>query len=511
MKNCRVLLIFLLGFLSFNAQGTNYYVSTTGNDANAGTSLDAAYLTLAKAVASAIVAGDTIFVRPGIYVTSATVKINKPGTAAKPIVLSVYKPDMIDANSRPVFDFSIAFAVAGSAKRGIELSGANYWVIYGIIVKGAGDNGMNVNGSSHTRIEFCSFTRNRDSGLQIGGGSAHVDIINCDSYQNADRGAGTTSMGGNADGFAPKLDVGDSIYLKGCRAWGNSDDGYDGYMRPTGGVSWTLEDCWAFHNGYYWLDGSTTASQNGNGFKTAGSDGKNLAHNCTMIRCISFFNKSKGFDQNNNAGSMWLYNNTAYQNGGLDYGLNSPTGVGGVTYVPGAVTVVVNSTCTPGMGTAFKPGATLTNNDFTAAAADFQSLDTTGVSGQRNIDGSLPPVNFMRLSVASTLTDAGVKEPGISYHDSLGIPFYGTTLDIGAFEFYKSTVYTFIDNGNWSAQSKWLDHNMPPDSMYTGSSILIDAVSNGECLLDKPYTVAPGCTINVNANKSFRIPGLLKL
>lgn len=199
----KLLLILLPGFLSLNVLGTNYYVSTGGNDNNNGTSLDGAYLTLAKAVASAIVPGDSIFVRPGTYVVSATIKINKPGTAEKPIVLTVYKPDMIDANSRPVLDFSVAFAVAGSAKRGIELSGANYWVVYGIIIKGAGDNGMNVSGSSHTRIEFCSFTRNRDSGLQIGGGSAHVDIINCDSYENADRGAGTTSMGGNADGFAP--------------------------------------------------------------------------------------------------------------------------------------------------------------------------------------------------------------------------------------------------------------------------------------------------------------------
>jgi hypothetical protein len=204
---------------------------------------------------------------------------------------------------------------------------------------------------------------------------------------------------------------------------------------------------------------------------------------------------------------MWLYNNTAYQNGGLDYGFNSS----GVAYVSGAVTVVVNSTCTAGAGTAFKTGATLISNNFSAATTNFQSLDTTGVTGPRSLDGSLPILNFMRLSSTSTLIDAGTKEPNITYQDSLGIPFYGTTPDIGAYEYYKITGYAFNDNGNWSAQSKWRDHNIPPAAMFTGSNILIDPLINGQCILDKAYTVAPGCSITVNANKAFKIPGFLRL
>ena len=136
------------------------------------------------------------------------------------------------------------------------------------------------------------------------------------------------AIGGNADGFSPKLDVGDSIIFRGCRAWTNSDDGWDGYLKTTGtvypdGITTILENCWAFHNGYYWLDGTTTASENSNGFKMGGSALKDEAHNFVVIKCLSFRNKAKGYDQNNNAGSMYLYNNTAHSNSDYDFGLNS--------------------------------------------------------------------------------------------------------------------------------------------------------------------------------------------
>lgn len=43
---------------------------------------------------------------------------------------------------------------------------------------------------------------------------------------------------------------------------------------------------------------------NGNGFKIGGD---NTAHNAILRNCVSVGNKVKGFDQNNNAGSMTLY------------------------------------------------------------------------------------------------------------------------------------------------------------------------------------------------------------
>src|SRR5438067_4451934 len=130
------LLLCLFAGLSFSVSSfsqSKYYVATAGNDANAGTSLAAPFATIAKAVSVAVTPGDTIFVRSGIYTVSSTVKITKSGTAAKHIVLTVYKPDMVNANSRPVFDFS-SMSVS-SSNRGFTLTNVNYWDIYGIVIK----------------------------------------------------------------------------------------------------------------------------------------------------------------------------------------------------------------------------------------------------------------------------------------------------------------------------------------------------------------------------------------
>ena len=50
---------------------------------------------------------------------------------------------------------------------------------------------------------------------------------------------------------------------------------------------------------------------NGNGFKMGGAytDHKVLIHHCLAVG-----NYANGFDQNNNDGTMWVYNCSAYQN-----------------------------------------------------------------------------------------------------------------------------------------------------------------------------------------------------
>jgi hypothetical protein len=190
---------------------------------------------------------------------------------------------------RPRLDFG--GQVFGS--KGISLK-ANYWIIRGFDVQGAGDNGLEINGGSNNLIEYCAFYENRDSGLQLSNGAANNHIINCDSYNNAD-----PPNYGNADGFAPKLTVGTGNYFYGCRAWGNCDDGWDGYLRGATDVTTTLEYCWTWGNGYL-KDGSDPGSQaNGNGFKIGGGDNSNsaqLMHHAILKYCAAFGNKNKGFD-----------------------------------------------------------------------------------------------------------------------------------------------------------------------------------------------------------------------
>ncbi|HSR18571.1 MAG TPA: right-handed parallel beta-helix repeat-containing protein, partial [Ignavibacteriaceae bacterium] len=224
-KQLCLILSFILFTSSYYCQ---IYVAPGGSDSSPGTFAEP----LATIPAAVIKAqpGDTIYLRGGTYTLSTTITISKDGSESSRFYLSAFN------GQRPLLDFS-SMAVSTS-NRGIRLSG-DYWHIKGINIKGAGDNGMNISGSNNI-IEFCSFFENRDTGLQLGGGASNNQIINCDSYFNADPG------NGNADGFAPKLDVGNGNYFYGCRSWQNSDDGWDGYMRDSNDVSTVLENCWCF-------------------------------------------------------------------------------------------------------------------------------------------------------------------------------------------------------------------------------------------------------------------------
>ncbi|MCX6120874.1 MAG: choice-of-anchor D domain-containing protein [Ignavibacteriales bacterium] len=406
------------------------YVSTTGSDTSAGTYAQP-FLTILKAISTAQL-GDTIFVRGGRYMLSTTIGISKSGTSTQRYCLHTYQ------NERPILDFS-GMAVS-SSNRGIQLSG-NYWYFKGFDIYSAGDNGMNISGSNNI-IEFCALYENHDSGLQLGGGASYNQIINCDSYYNAD------PSQGNADGFSPKLDVGTGNSFYGCRSWQNSDDGYDGYLRPSNNITTTYENCWAFMNGY--LKNWTVGAGNGNGFKTGGSDDKTLMHNVVLKKCLSFDNLVKGFDENNNRGSMTLYNCTAFRNN-PNFGMPGPvntdsdkvmTLINCIDY-SGISSSVIMSTAV--QTTNSWQGFYVTADDFAASSG----LDTSGVRGPRNEDGSLPVLNFMRLNSESDLVNHGT---------NVRLPFIGQQPDLGCYE----TIVT--DTAGFSVSTQSLNF----DSVYVG-------------------------------------------
>jgi hypothetical protein len=399
---------FLTIFLPVLSSAKTYYVSPAGSDAAPGT-IDLPFLTIAKAH-SVAVAGDSIFVRGGRYVVSTTITISKNGASTNGFFLLAYPGE------RPVLDFS-SMAIS-SSNRGIQLSGSR-WYIRGFDVKGAGDNGMFISGSYNT-VEFCALFENGDTGLQLGNGASNNRIINCDSYYNVDPGQG------NADGFSPKLDVGTSNYFYGCRSWQNSDDGWDGYLRPSNDVSTTLENCWSFNNGY--LKNGSASSGNGNGFKMGGGDNGNsdhLKHNMVLKRCLAFDNRVKGFDQNNNLGSMTLYNCTAYRNG-TNYSISR-------TLDSGKALILINCVSLGSYGSLGSFSVQQTNSwlsPLSASNIDFVSIDTAGVRRPRKADGSLPDITFMHLAPGSRLIDAGT---------NIGLPYIGSAPDLGAFEFEAAT------------------------------------------------------------------------
>lgn len=400
MKKITVLLL----LVSVMTKASTYYVATNGNDSNIGTSPASPFRTISRATLVAV-AGDIILVRGGKYDLSSTITLATSGNVNSPIRLEGYPGE------RPLLDFSGTLL----GVRGIDLKG-NYWQIKGLDIQKAGDNGMIISGGNNT-IEFCSFRENKDSGLQLSGGAHDNRIINCDSYWNAD-----PTDYGDADGFACKLDVGTNNYFYGCRSWLNVDDGWDGYMRNNDDVSTVLENCWTWMNGYFKDGTDAGAAANGNGFKMGGSDLKDLKHNFTLKNCVAFNNKAKGFDQNSNAGSMILYNCSAFKNVGDNYSIYK-------TLATGKICSVVNCLNFEGgisLGTFVSQITNSWMTPFVVTTGDFITLDTTGISGSRSPDGSLPLLTFLHLNESSDLIDAGT---------NVGLVYQGSAPDLGAFEY----------------------------------------------------------------------------
>ncbi|WP_339659115.1 Ig-like domain-containing protein [uncultured Polaribacter sp.] len=351
-------------------------------------------------------AGENIYVKSGTYNFSSTIKITKNGEASNLINLFSHP----DNSTRPQFNFSSMSE--NSSNRGISVE-ANYWHIKGIDFFAAGDNGMFIKGSNNL-IENCTFSENKDTGLQIGNGGSNNTILNCDSFYNAD-----ASLE-NADGFACKLDAGTGNKFIGCRAWQNLDDGWDGYMRGNDNITTTYENCWAFNNGY--LKNGTKGAGDGNGFKTGGSDDKLLKHNAIYKNCIAAGNLYDGFDHNSNRGDVELYNCAAYKNG-RNISFSSSNIANSL--------VIKNTTSLSGVSSDSYNAITLnsTNNGWQNGiitnSNDFVSLEISLLSSQRDAEGNLPNIDFMKLVSNSDLIDAGI---------DVGLSFNGSAPDIGAFE-----------------------------------------------------------------------------
>jgi hypothetical protein len=74
-----------------------------------------------------------------------------------------------------------------------------------------------------------------------------------------------------------------------------------------------------------------------------------------------------------------------------------------------------------------------------------------------------------------------------------------------------NNLYMFNGNGNWDYPGNWLISRVPPATLNSGSQIIVDPISAGECFLNIPYKVSPGSSLIVMPNKKFRIPDKLTI
>ncbi|WP_160692604.1 pectate lyase [Clostridium sp. C2-6-12] len=272
----------------------------------------------------------------------------------------------------PVLDFSSFREVAkkaspsktGDAYVGVRISGGSY-TIQGLMIEKAYDNGMlikpNYNSTlskdkqvpgkpDNNKIIDCVFSYNGDAGLQISGSDGLEDqgihvrpannkVIGCVAYRNFD----PLTKGGNADGFAAKIDIGTGNAFSYCVSAENSDDAWDHF--GIGSSDITYDHCVAYHNGdasvfnngaydkehKLPVDKDVTngaCSGNGNGFKMGSANSKygpQTNGTKTMTDCLAVDNMSKGFDQNNGTGTINITNGMSFGNKAMDYQLNNMT------------------------------------------------------------------------------------------------------------------------------------------------------------------------------------------
>ena len=520
---------------------TTYYAAPngTGDGSSYGSPT-----TFAQGVAKLQKGGDTLYLCQGVYTFTDKFSINKQGSASKYIVIAGYPGDevLLDFHKVPY------------GTRGITIHENSVYVhIKDLSIAWSGKNNL-YNEGSYNLFENLDIYGSADSGCQMKKGGNNI-IKNVDSHDNFDyehMSGGVADFGGNADGFADKQFTGAGNHYIGCRAWNNSDDGWDFFQRVSTSNT-IIEDCICYQNGapYYdmrnnprvetdktWFDSKVGTQMtdrygktitialdkypcqgNGNGFKMGGdyTDHKVVVHHCLAVG-----NYARGFDQNNNDGTMWLYNNTGYANN-YNYGFTT-------AYGTNTIQNCISLAGKNGDSYNAKTVATIDHNSWNkgygCSAADFQSLDTTQILAPRQADGSLPEGTLLHLQQGATLIDAGI---------DVNLWYNGDAPDLGCYEYpgerhdpeKEDTIPSVQPEGTHSvayvtiigaAEDKpLLKHLRANDSLWIVETDATDATvdySDYEVIVlgPKPNSGAAGFAAlkNVNKPKVLLKPWLLK-
>ncbi len=430
--------------LVWGTQASTYYCSANGSGNGNSYSSPCSF---SNGISKLQNAGDTLYLLGGQYNLGNT-QINKSGSATRNIVISGY----------PGETAILDFRTTAYGTRGLQIkSTSSYLHIKNLTLRYSGKNNL-YNEGSHCTFENLDIYGSADTGCQMKGGGYNL-IKNVDSHDNFDYGnTGGSDLtftnvdyGGNADGFADKQHNGAPNHYVGCRAWNNSDDGWDFFQRVTSSET-IIENCICYKNGpaeydmrnhgRYQTDktfldqfkngkactdryGNTititlehfTNIGNGNGFKLGGGY---TNHRVLVHHCLSVANTVKGFDQNNNDGTMRIFNNTAYRNGN-DYGFTTAYGT---LSIQNCISYQTRNSNATRAKTTVVNSYNSWNSGFNVSANDFVSIDTTHILDARLANGDYPQTitRLFALTQGSQFVDAGT---------NVGLPYMGSAPDLG--------------------------------------------------------------------------------
>ena len=487
-------LLYIFWFLTITLQGSTYYVSTTGDDGDAGT-IVAPWATWGKAFTSTSVnAGDTVFIRGGVYNITVTngdgYSVTRAGTSNNWIVYTNYPGET------PILDCYNADPVSTNYNSGIIAStvgGANYIKFRGLIVR-------NLRQIYTDHMVFCGafgcengeFIYENCTAYNIEGKgfdsyfyvvypsvNGHHYFINCDAYECYNPTNPTGYLPGNAGvGFNSQNWYGTEgrAYVINCRAWRCGDQGF----------SWNgehyceVDSCWSFDNGVLQGDG--------HGFKLGWHDNPYNGTdrlNVVVKKSIAAYNRASGMTTNDYgegiSTGMNIYNNTVYHNGYQGEGYDYTYGFyiyntldtdgnellrifrNNISYDNEGGEVAVGSGASyTHSNNSWDGGATITDADFKALPATM-SAGISLLSSSRQADGSLPDLgNYFQLAEGSDAINAGV-DVGLAYDGDapdLGFAEYAevgasTATDILAFTFTEQTGSAIITPHTVSIEVEW--------------------------------------------------------
>ncbi|WP_238916098.1 pectate lyase [Clostridium sp. YIM B02555] len=378
----------------------SYFIATNGSDNNPGT-LEKPFASFLKAQEAAS-SGDTVYILGGTYKDFSINDSDAIYNYVNEISKSGITYKAYSSSDVPVFDFSnmpttkrvAAFYIKPSAKdvafQSIKVTGVP-------VGSQKQSECFRIEGNATFNQVTCS--NNQAIGFYFTGHATGA-CFRCDSYNNI--GVKGISIG-NIDGFGAH---GDGVTFKECRAWNNSDDGYD--CISSKGTN-TFDSCWAFN---------MNAGGDSNGFKIGGWGKKAIdftppVH--TVKNCLSVNNGAHGFYANHQPGQSAIWtNNTAYNNKKGNFNMVECESISNPIDVPGTKEVLhynlsyKNNT----LDEANLPSENNSNNSWNMDASmisadNFQSFDTSQLTKDRGADGALPDISFMKLTNNSKLKGLG--------------------------------------------------------------------------------------------------------
>lgn len=417
------------------ALAADWHVAPAGDDSASGAD-GAPFATLMRAQTAAAT-GDTVWLHGGTYRLT-------PDQIARTDSLYAYVHDFTKPGvayralpgHTPVFDFA---AIRPAARRitafyirthDLRFEGFHVIGVQVVIRAGEAANTQSecfrIQNGNRNVLDRLVLRDGMGIGVYIIGNSSDNLVVDCDAYNNV--GLDSLSIG-NVDGFGAHTSAsGSGNTFRRCRAWLNSDDGFDfiNCRAPA-----YIEDCVAAFNGY--LDASLTRGGDGTGFK-AGGYGRNGSALPSPIprhsvrRSLAIHNRANGFYANHHPGGLDFLHNTAFRNATNYSFLNVLAD--NLTNVPGFGHLIKNNlsfsprsnhlvsldaASSDASHNSFDLPVTVTADDFVAAPTDAAAL-LAAVSAPRGPDGALPDYDLLRLRDDSDLIDRGMPLPGEPYH-----------------------------------------------------------------------------------------------